>query len=173
MTKCTKVLPFVLSTRRPYNTANSRHWHDIGQLNEKTRDRLEWSNIKMLRILVTFINTQGWQVPVNSSACSTNEEEGDEVLVEILSAVDYISCFFKQPLEAKGVSMLALKGMELRKLWSIPESIYCCIVKSITRCDTKSTLLLTPPDGAIFCRLANYASACHSQMDMWKSSSQQ
>ena len=29
------------ATRRPYNTANSRHWLIIGQLNQKMRDRLE------------------------------------------------------------------------------------------------------------------------------------
>ena len=81
---------------------------DIGRLNEKMTDRLEWSDVKMLRSLVTFIDTQSWQIPAGSSACSTSEEEGDEVLVEILTAVDYITCFFKQQLEAKDVSMLGL-----------------------------------------------------------------
>ena len=74
------------------------------------KDRLEWSDVKMLRCLLTFLDTQGWQSPVGSSStCSTSKEEGDEVLLEILSAVDYISCFFKQPLEAKGFSMPSLR----------------------------------------------------------------
>ena len=82
---------------------------DIEQLNEKMRRRLEWSHVKMLRSFVTFTDTQGLQTPVCSGACSTSEEEGDKVLIEILSVVDFIFCFFKQPLEVKGVSMLALR----------------------------------------------------------------
>ena len=84
---------------------------DLKQLDQKMRDRLEWSDVKMLRCILTFLDTQSWRRPVtgNSDNSSDDDEDDDHVLSEILSAVEYITSIFREPLEAKGVNLPSVR----------------------------------------------------------------
>ena len=83
---------------------------DLQQLDQQMRDRLEWSDVKMLRCILTFLDTQSWRRPVTvNTDNSSDSDEDDHILVEILSAVEYITSFFRQPLEAKGANLPSVR----------------------------------------------------------------
>ena len=72
---------------------------------------MEWSDIKLLRALLIFIDTQTW----HPAAMDENESEfaesssGDKSLSEVSSAVELIATTFREPLEAVGVNLLVLQ----------------------------------------------------------------
>ena len=83
--------------------------NDLKCLDERMRDRLEWSDITMLRSVLVFIDTHGWQAKTSPSNSSESDEtEVDNVLTEIQSAVQFIASVFEEPLQAKKVDLSAL-----------------------------------------------------------------
>jgi len=67
------------------------------------RGRLEWSDVKMLRAILVFLDAQSWCPSPRSEQSDTDEEESD--LAEMREAVEYITSNFREPLEAKGVTL--------------------------------------------------------------------
>lgn len=80
---------------------------DLKRLDEKMRDRLEWSDVKMLRSILVFIDTQGWQA-TSSPTLESDEVLSDDHLDNIKSAIDYIVSVFREPLQAKNVLLSSL-----------------------------------------------------------------
>ena len=76
---------------------------DINRLDEKMRARLEWSDVTMLRAIIVFLDTQSWRPRSRSEDSDSDDEEDD--LSEIKEAVECITSHFKEPLEAKGVTL--------------------------------------------------------------------
>ena len=72
---------------------------DIKRLEEKLRERLEWSDMDMLRAILAFLDTQNWRIV---------GEEGDS-LADIRSAVEVITTHFRVPLEAKEVDLCSIQ----------------------------------------------------------------
>ena len=68
------------------------------------RGRPEWSDIELLRSILTFLDTQKWQCHETETG-EDNGSEDDASLVEIKVALSTITEFFQAPLEAKGCSI--------------------------------------------------------------------
>ena len=66
------------------------------QLDLKMRDRLEWSDVKLLHSILLFIDTQGWQVKLSSTNTGMSEDNLDRVK----SAMENTTSGFRVPLEA-------------------------------------------------------------------------
>ena len=83
---------------------------DLKQLDLKMRDRLEWSDVKLLRSILLFIDTQGWQVKSSrtDTGMSDSDDGGEDNLDGIKSAMENITSAFRVPLEAKGVNLSSL-----------------------------------------------------------------
>ncbi len=75
---------------------------DVNQL-DKMRERLEWSDVKMLRAILVFLDTESWSLSTRTGRSDSEDEAHD--LVEIREAVEYITSHFREPLEAKGVDL--------------------------------------------------------------------
>ena len=85
---------------------------DVSRLEGKMRERLEWSDVKLLRTILVFLDTQTWHPVVTAAMDSDAESESspeDKPLTEVLSAVELIATTFQEPLEAVGVSCLVLQ----------------------------------------------------------------
>ena len=67
---------------------------DLGRLEEKIKQHLEWSDTKLLLAILVFIETQSWV---------QKDNDGDEEMHDIYLAVNYIVSIFRAPLEARGV----------------------------------------------------------------------
>lgn len=80
---------------------------DLNRLDKKMRDRLEWSNIDLLRAILIFLDTQNWQC--HETETDDNLSEDDASLAEIKTAVSAITEFFRAPLEAKGVELCSIQ----------------------------------------------------------------
>lgn len=77
---------------------------DLERLNEKLQERLEWSDVKLLRVLLVFLETQSWM-----KRCSDDDDgDSDLLLSEIKSTVEYIVTLFRVPLEARGADLATL-----------------------------------------------------------------
>jgi hypothetical protein len=70
---------------------------DLQMLEDCIKQRLEWSDITLLRSILVFIDTQNWQQK------SSNGIENDESLASVKAAVEHIISIFRFPLEAKGL----------------------------------------------------------------------
>ena len=82
---------------------------DLKQLDLKMRDRLEWSDVKLLCSILLFIDTQGWQVKSSSTDTGMSDsDDGEDNLDRIKSAMESITSAFRVPLEAKGVNLSSL-----------------------------------------------------------------
>ena len=83
---------------------------DLKQLDLKMRDRLKWSDVKLLRSILLFIDTQGWQVKSSSTNTGMSDSDGGEEdnLDGIKSALESITSAFRAPLEAKEVNLSSL-----------------------------------------------------------------
>lgn len=93
---------------------------DVLRLEEKMRERLEWSDIKLMRAILVFLDTQTWRrrhvtqvVPASqdseSGESDSENSSKDSALNEVLAAVDSIATVFKEPLQASGVCLLGLQ----------------------------------------------------------------
>ena len=82
---------------------------DLTGLNEKMKERLEWSDTKLLRCLLVFLDTQTW-AKCSSAPLADRDDDLDEDsrLDEVKKSVEHIATHFRLPLEAKGVSLAAL-----------------------------------------------------------------
>ena len=77
---------------------------DVQRLNSSMRERLEWSDVKLLWAILAFLDTQTW-CPV----AITDSDSEDEVVIEVQNAVDIIATTFREPLETVGVQLLELQ----------------------------------------------------------------
>ena len=93
-------------------SCNDQALADVHWLEENMRERLAWSNVKLLRAILVFLDTQTWR-PLNAvSGESDSESESsanDKSLAEVTVAVDFIATTFREPLEAVGVNLLTLQ----------------------------------------------------------------
>ena len=95
--------------------------HDLAELDEKMRERLMWSDVKVLHALLVFLETQSWVKQFHIASCtgitsgseddnlSDNDDDDDKALYEVKESVDYLASHFRIPLEAKGVVIAALQ----------------------------------------------------------------
>ena len=69
---------------------------DLKHLDDKLKERLEWSDITILKSIVLFLDTQSWFGSLDK------EEDGKEEdgFTEVIEAVEYITAHFREPLEA-------------------------------------------------------------------------
>lgn len=79
---------------------------DLKELDKTMRQRLEWTDTKILRSILIFLDTQSW---CSSVTDDDETDQEDKVLAQILSAVEYITVSFREPLEAKGVDLACLQ----------------------------------------------------------------
>ena len=67
------------------------------RLARKMRERLEWSNVQLLRVLIVFLDTQTWRpvstVGADATSESTNSPE-DKSLPEVIAVVELIATTF-------------------------------------------------------------------------------
>lgn len=83
---------------------------DMKQLDLKMKDRLEWSDMKLLRSILLFIDTQRWQMKSSrtytgmSDSYDSEEDDPDG----IKSALESITSAFRNPLEGEGVNLSSL-----------------------------------------------------------------
>lgn len=79
---------------------------DLGKLDGKIKERLSWSDTKLLRSMIVFLDTRSW-------AIRRTEELDEEMDVDdrahIKETVEYILTVFREPLEAKGMSVFSLQ----------------------------------------------------------------
>ena len=86
---------------------------DLQKLDGKMRERLEWTDVKLLRSILVFLDTCSWTAPVrvvrrSSSSSDTEEEEEADDKAEIRAAVEHVITVFRHPLEAKGASLSSI-----------------------------------------------------------------
>ena len=77
---------------------------DLERLTDKLRERLEWSDIDLLRALLVFLETQRWM----KRNVTGDESDSDPSLAELKAAIEQISTQFRDPLEATGVQVSTL-----------------------------------------------------------------
>lgn len=80
---------------------------DITTLESKMRTRLEWSDLRLLRAIIAFLDTKGWCAQASPSTTTDSEDVqvDDPQVVEVKEAVEYITSHFREPLEAKNVDL--------------------------------------------------------------------
>ena len=61
------------------------------------REHLEWSDMRFLRCLLVFLDTQSWCRRDNPSESEAEEASSDDVLAAILDAVEYVISIFRAP----------------------------------------------------------------------------
>lgn len=74
---------------------------DLSRIDKEMRNRLQWSDVQLLRSIVVFLDTPGWHHLSDDS----EEEADDRSLTEVKSAVEYIVSLFREPLEASDVDL--------------------------------------------------------------------
>ena len=77
---------------------------DMKWLEENIRQRLEWSDVKLLRAALVFIETQSW---IKSAA---DDEYEDSSILAIKLALEDIFRAFADPLEASNVNLSTLQN---------------------------------------------------------------
>ena len=93
-------------------SCNDQALADVHRLEDNMRERLAWSNVKLLRAILVFLDTQTWRPLSAVSGESDSESESsanDKSLAEVTVAVDLIATTFREPLEAVGVNLLTLQ----------------------------------------------------------------
>ena len=101
---------------------------DMKRLEASMRQRLEWSDVKLLRSLLIFVETQGWVKR------STDDRYEDASMSEIKLALQDLFKAFFEPLEANNISLrtlldeiedtvdyarryLSIESVKYRKVW--------------------------------------------------------
>ena len=85
---------------------------DTKILEIKMRERLEWSNVQLLRAILVFLDTQTWRPVRTVGGDATSESANypeDKSLAEVIAAVELITTTFREPLEAVDVNCLNLQ----------------------------------------------------------------
>ena len=77
---------------------------DLERLNRTIQQRLEWSDLHLLRALIVFLESQSW---VEREPADHRSKVGDPdvSLEEVKGALELLSSHFRDPLEAAGVSI--------------------------------------------------------------------
>ena len=94
---------------------------DLKLLEQNMHERLEWSDVKLMRNILIFIDTQGRQKKESLGSNTTNASESesdhadDDGLSEITSALDNIVSVFREPLQAKGCNLSSIVFFLLHK----------------------------------------------------------
>jgi len=88
--------------------------NDLNSLDNKMRERLEWSDVTLLRSLLIFIETQNWAARFDARSSGKNNSE-DCSMDEVKTAVEFLTSHFRIPLESKGVA-LDIGGMPLEPI---------------------------------------------------------
>ena len=87
--------------------------NDLQRLNAKIQERLEWSDVHLLRSLLAFLETQNWAIQsiVHSSDKDKQDHssDSDSSLIEVKNAAEHIITHFRIPLESKGVALAAIQ----------------------------------------------------------------
>lgn len=84
---------------------------DLNRLKQKIKDRLQWSDMQLLRSILVFLETQSWCRKEDPPG-PESEEIGiaeDSGIVAILQAVEHIISIFRAPLEAKGMCVASIQ----------------------------------------------------------------
>lgn len=81
---------------------------DLERLDERMRERLEWSDVKMLRAILLVLDTRSWASP-SRGALDDSDDEIDDDTAEVKEAVEYITTSFREPLEAAGVTLATIQ----------------------------------------------------------------
>ena len=87
---------------------------DLTGLDQKMRERLQWSDTKLLRSILVFLETQTWAKRSRAPAAIAGSDSDDDTdedcsLAEVKESVEHIAMHFRLPLEAKGVSLVSLQ----------------------------------------------------------------
>lgn len=130
---------------------------DICKLEEKIKERLEWSDIQLMRSILVFLETQSWQKSFSELDSHDDHEDVDD-FAEVRAAVEYIISIFRIPLEAKGMCVAQFK-MKWKMLYPTQGSTFQLVQRTITKSGTKFTLVQTPTDGPTFSCCVSYCSA--------------
>ena len=79
---------------------------DLLKLSESIKHRLAWSDTKLLRSILVFLDTRSWtapRVPIDSAGVGSDDK------AEIREAMEYIVKIFREPLEAKDARIFSLQ----------------------------------------------------------------
>ena len=76
---------------------------DLQKLDGKMREQLEWTDVKLLRSILVFLDMCSWAAPGVGSSSETREKMAD-----IREAVEHVISVFREPLEAKGACLASL-----------------------------------------------------------------
>ena len=79
---------------------------DLQELSEAIKCWLAWSDTRLLRSILVFLDTRSWATP---RARMDGDEEGSDDKAEIRSAMEYIVTMFREPLEAKNTCIFSLQ----------------------------------------------------------------
>ena len=81
---------------------------DLKQLDLKMRDRLEWSDVKLLYSILIFIDGKLSRACSINTGMSDSDDREEDNLDGIKSAMESITSAFRVPLEAKVVNLSSL-----------------------------------------------------------------
>ena len=81
---------------------------DLHRLEQKLKDRLQWSDMQLLRSILVFLETQSWLRKKDPTVVDDTASD-DDSLATILGAVEYIISIFRAPLEAKGMCIATIQ----------------------------------------------------------------
>ena len=79
---------------------------DLTKLSESIKHRLAWSDTKLLRSILVFLDTRSWTAPrvsIDSAGLGSDDK------AEIREAMEYTVTIFREPLEAKGACIFSLQ----------------------------------------------------------------
>ena len=79
---------------------------DLTKLSESIKHRLAWSDTKLLRLILVFLDTRSWTAPrvsIDSAGLGSDDK------AEIREAMEYTVTIFREPLEAKGACIFSLQ----------------------------------------------------------------
>ena len=123
--------------------------HAKADLDMKIRDRLEWSDMKLLRSILVSLDTRNWAI------CGTPEHDNEhnqdyDTTEHIILATDYIISSFRSPLEAKGTCLLTFND-ELEEIVLSEEDLSIQYEDYKKKQGTNFTLLLSKNGLVFFC----------------------
>lgn len=92
------------------NQCSRQALEDLQRLDGKLKERLAWTDSKLLRSILVFVDTRNWIAPRRVSRSDSDPEPEEEVddKGEIRAAAEHIVSIFREPLEAKGGCLFSL-----------------------------------------------------------------
>ena len=77
---------------------------DLKKLDTALKERLSWSDTKLLRSIIVFLDTRCWSRPM------ANEDSSGDDNAQVKEAVEDKMSIFREPLEAKGTSTFSIQN---------------------------------------------------------------